>query len=245
MILKILGSSSKGNCYLLQGKKESLIIECGVNIKEVKKALNFNLKTVVGCLVTHEHKDHCKYVDKIVDAGIDVYLSSGTHKVLNVNSHKINIIKAKKAFSIGGFNILPFDVNHDCNEPVGFLINHDDIGNLLFATDTYYLNYKFDKLNHILIEANYSKEILDRNIEEGKIHPLMKKRVFQSHFEFENVKEFLKINNLKEVRNIVLLHLSDGNSNEELFKREIERITNKSVFIADADLEIDISLYPF
>jgi phosphoribosyl 1,2-cyclic phosphodiesterase len=73
----------------------------------------------------------------------------------------------------------------------------------------------------------------------------MKKRVFQSHFEFENVKEFLKINNLKEVRNIVLLHLSDGNSNEELFKREIERITNKSVFIADADLEIDISLYPF
>lgn len=56
MKMKCLGSSSGGNCYLLQSNSgETLIVECGVNIKEIKKALNFNMRNVVGCLVSHEH----------------------------------------------------------------------------------------------------------------------------------------------------------------------------------------------
>ncbi|HEK4983663.1 TPA: MBL fold metallo-hydrolase, partial [Clostridioides difficile] len=60
MKIKVLGSSSRGNCYLLQLKNETLILECGVSYKEILKGLDFNLKSVVGCLVTHEHKDHSK-----------------------------------------------------------------------------------------------------------------------------------------------------------------------------------------
>ena len=245
MILKVLGSSSKGNCYILEGDKESLIIEAGVSFKEVKRSLNFHLEKVIGCLVTHEHLDHCKYSGEMALAGIDLYMSEGTKKNIDLDHHRINIIKSLEQFQIGGFIILPFDVKHDCDEPLGFLIRHEEVGFILFATDTYYLEYKFEHLNYILIECNYSLDILNKNIEQGKIHPAFKTRVLQSHFELENAKSFFKANDLKDVRGIVLLHLSDGNSNAAEFKSEIEKITRKPVYIADKGLTIDIGLYPF
>ncbi|QIB26071.1 MBL fold metallo-hydrolase [Caloranaerobacter azorensis] len=245
MKLKILGSSSSGNCYLLQNKTETLVLECGVKWNEVKKALNFNMTNICGCLITHEHKDHCKYIKDVLKAGIDIYSTKGTLKALKIDSHRSHVIEYLKPFKVGGYSILPFQTKHDCEEPVGFLIQHEDMGTLLFATDTYYLEYKFENLNHILVECNYSLDILNKNIEAGKIHPAFKNRVLQSHFEFDNVKNFLKANNLAQVANIVLLHLSNDNSDSARFKTEIEKLTGKLVHIADKGLEIDIGLYPF
>lgn len=62
MELKVLGSSSSGNCYIIDNGKEALILEAGVRFQEVKKALGYNLRKVVGCLITHRHQDHAKYI---------------------------------------------------------------------------------------------------------------------------------------------------------------------------------------
>ena len=56
--------------------------------------------------------------------------------------------------------------------------------------------------------------------------------VLRSHFSLENVKEFLQANDLSKVQEIWLLHLSDGNSDAERFKREIQELTGKVVYIA-------------
>lgn len=245
MMLRVLGSSSKGNCYFLESKDEVLIIECGINFKEVKKALDYDLSNVVGCLISHEHQDHCKYVNEVMSSGINIYLSQGTAEALEINSHRSHIINLGESFKVGGYTILPFDTKHDSAEPIGFLIHHKEMGTMLFATDTYYVEYTFNNLNHILVECNYSLDILNGNVENGRVHPAMKKRVLRSHFELENVKDFLKANDLKEVRNVVLLHLSDGNSDANRFKTEIEQVIGKQVYIADKGMEIDVSLYPF
>lgn len=55
MKLKILASGSKGNCYVLESPTGSLLIECGLPWWEIQKGLNFNLKEVVGALISHEH----------------------------------------------------------------------------------------------------------------------------------------------------------------------------------------------
>lgn len=178
-------------------------------------------------------------------AGINVYLSKGTAEALELNSHRSHVIKPEEGFKVGGYSIIPFNVKHDCKEPIGFLIHHKELGNLLFATDTYYLEYTFENLNHILIECNYSLDILNGNVDSGKVHPAMKKRVMRSHFELENVKDFLKANDLKEVRNIVLLHLSDGNSDSARFVNEVAEVYDRNIWIADKGKEIDVSLYPF
>lgn len=55
MVLKVLASSSKGNCYILESSGKKLLLECGINIKDIKRGLNFDFREVVGCLVSHEH----------------------------------------------------------------------------------------------------------------------------------------------------------------------------------------------
>ena len=51
MKLKCLGSSSAGNCYLLTSNNgETLILDCGIPIKEIKKGLDWNIKGIVGVL---------------------------------------------------------------------------------------------------------------------------------------------------------------------------------------------------
>jgi phosphoribosyl 1,2-cyclic phosphodiesterase len=64
------------------------------------------------------------------------------------------------------------------------------------------------------------------------VHPAMRPRLLRSHFSLENVLEFLRANDLSKVEEIWLLHLSQSNSSEELFKKEVQAATGKPVFIA-------------
>ena len=79
MKLKVLGSSSSGNCYLIEAnEKEKLILDAGVNFKNVQKELNFNFSGINGVLITHEHMDHLKYATNFALYGMDIYASAGT-----------------------------------------------------------------------------------------------------------------------------------------------------------------------
>ncbi len=238
MKLKVLGSSSKGNCYLLQSVGETLVIEAGLKFQDVQKGLNFNMSSVTGLLVSHAHKDHSKYAEVFTKHGIDVYMSEQTRDKIELKGHRVHTLSAGEEQKIGNFTVLPFLTEHDCDGSMGFVVNHPDLGNLLFATDTYYLRYKFQNLNHIMIEANYVLDILQKNIDSGALAELVAKRTVKSHFELENLKEWLVSNGLSTVRNIVLIHLSDGNSDAKRFKKEVEELTFKTVFIADPGLEI-------
>ncbi|UZQ49823.1 MBL fold metallo-hydrolase [Clostridium kluyveri] len=240
MKLIVLGSGSAGNCYLLQNKDETLILECGLPYKTILKGLDFNLMNVVGCLVTHCHNDHSKAIKELISNGIDVYSSGETLKAIDAGNYRVQVIKSENQISIGDFTVLPFETEHDAVEPLGFLIQHNDMGKLLFITDSYYCQYNFTGLNHIMIECNYSMDIVNENFEKGLIHPVLRNRLLKSHFSLENVKEFLKVTDLSQVRDIVLLHLSDSNSDEERFKTEIERLTGKPTYIADKGLKIDL-----
>lgn len=238
MKLKVLASGSKGNCYLLQSKTETLILECGISYKQILEGLNFDLKRVVGCLITHEHKDHCKAVEKLIENGIDIYSSKGTFQSIGIENHRTTVIESEKFFKVGNFTIMPFEAKHDAKEPLGFLINHKEIGNLLFLTDSYYCEYSFNNLNHILIECNYSKNILDENIENRVIPVSLRNRIVKSHFELENVIEFLESNDLSKMKTLMLLHLSSSNSDENLFIREIAKKTGLVIDVAKANLEL-------
>lgn len=226
-----LASSSKGNCYRVTDGATPLLLECGINYREIQKGFGFQMSEVAGCLVTHEHGDHCKSIKDVLKAGINVYASKGTIESLGIQHHRINSVTAKEQFQIGTWTILPFDVQHDVSEPYGYLLANQSGEKLLFATDTYYIRYKFPNLTHVMVECNYSMQILNENISAGRVPKVMKKRLIESHFSLENVKDFLKANDLSKVQEIWLLHLSDSNSDEEMFKREIMELTGKVVYV--------------
>lgn len=179
------------------------------------------------------HKDHCKAAKDVIKAGIDVYMSKGTKEAIGLDGHRIKVVKALEQFQIGTFVILPFDTQHDAAEPLGYLVYSNKTGEkLLFATDTYYIKYRFSGLNFIMVECNYASDILYDNIEKGLVHEGLKNRLLQSHFSLENVKKFLLANDLSKVQGIYLMHLSSGNSDAERFKREVQELTGRMVFVA-------------
>lgn len=55
MKISVLGSSSKGNCYILEENNEIIIIEAGLPLCEVKKVLHFDISKIRGVCISHEH----------------------------------------------------------------------------------------------------------------------------------------------------------------------------------------------
>lgn len=234
MKLKTIASGSSGNCYLLETEDGSLLIEAGIPIKQIKKALGFDFSNIQGCLITHEHGDHAKAINDIAKLGIDVYASKGTLKALDCTGHRFIPMTHNKAKIIGDFEVLPFNTEHDSMEPLGFLIRYRD-KKMLFATDTYYLRYKFNGLNHIAIECNYIRSVMEDKLSKGEINIKRVARTMKSHMSLENLIEFLKINDLSKVQEIHLLHLSDGNSDINIIKEEIRKIYEGNLVIAGGD----------
>lgn len=227
MKLHVLGSSSSGNCYLFQSEKtgEVLAVEAGVKFNKVKKVLDSNLNSIVGCIVSHEHGDHAKCVGDFINACIPCYMSQGTKHALGFSSsYWAKGLLPFEQVVINGFRVIPFPVQHDAAEPYGYLIRHEECGTVLFATDTYFLKYKFPGLNNVMLECNYSKEILDANFTAGRIDKKRYERTIKSHMSYDNCLLTLQANDLSQVCNILLLHLSDNNSNATEFIHGIERL---------------------
>lgn len=228
-----LASSSRANAHIISDSISPLLLDCGLSIKELRRRSGFCLTDLAGVLVSHEHKDHSRAAQDLMRAGIDVYMTSGTAEALGLEHHRLHIIQAKKQIKIGSWTVLPFETQHDAREPVGFLLANQAGEKLLYATDTYYVRYKFPGLTHIMVECNYAWDILQVNLEAGVVPAAIKNRLLKSHFSLDNVKGFLKANDLSKVQEIHLVHLSDNNSDSARFKAEIEQLTGIPVYVAD------------
>ena len=219
-------SSSSGNLYQLVSGESALMLECGLPIKDIKKYFNFDFSRVDGCLLSHEHLDHAKAAKDIMAAGVDLYCSQGTAEVLGLSGHRLHIVTAKQAFKIDSWTVLPFEVEHDCKEPLGYLIS-DGKEKLLFATDTYFIKWRFQALNIIAIECNYSIELIPPDLNYTR-----KKRLMESHMSLHTCRDFFRANDLSAVREIHLIHLSDSHSDEAMFETAVQQLTGKPVFVA-------------
>ena len=240
--MTIIGSSSSGNSYVLQNDSEALIIEAGMKLIEVKKALDFNTAKVKGCIVSHQHNDHAGYAKEVTDAGIPLLALPEVIAAKRLG-RKAKAIEPGKGYKFGGFKELPFPVKHDV-PCVGFLIQHDETGKILFFTDTYAMQYDFTGVHHWLIEANYADDILNRNINKGSLPPELKKRLHTSHMSLKNAIGILRRSDLSVTKDILLIHLSDGNADQERFKKEVRLATGKRVSIAKPWLRLDYNINP-
>lgn len=239
MKLKILGSGSSGNCYILENDNEALIIEAGLPFMEVKKALNFNIMKIKAVLITHLHSDHHFYWFQYVRAGIPVF-------------EPFKLEGASLRFDNSQFIIQAFENrdrsgrwlhnNSDGSECpcYGFYITHPEMGSLVYASDTEYIKYRFKGLNHILCEANYDMQFVDRD-EPNYEHRL------RGHMSLDTALKFISTNDNPALRNVVLIHLSDKSGDPALFKQKTEETVKyeANVYIAEKGLEVDMNLCPF
>jgi len=223
---------------------EILIIEAGVRFLEVKDYLNAQISNISGLLITHKHGDHAKHVDEFIRSGIKIYTSESASKDLNISEyHGLKILTPTEIMSVGGFKVYPFKAVHDV-DTLGFVINHKETGNFLFLTDSAVIPYRFEGLNNIIIEANFCEDIvLEKSCKNNGFD--MSDRIFKTHLSIQKCEEMLKTNDLRNVTNIVLIHLSDRNSHALEFKSRIEKLNPYKVHIARKGLEIEFNETPF
>ncbi len=227
MDIKVIASSSKGNCYRVSDGQTSVLLDAGIPFSQIQCSLDFKVSEISGALITHSHQDHCKAIKELARSGIDVYSSSGTFTACKVAGHRYKAVKPFECIEIGSLAIVPFDVQHDAPEPLGFIVKSNLTGEkLLYFTDTYYLKYTFKGLNYIMGECNYSNESMRSDINKS-----LRNRITESHMSLTHFLELLQANDLSKVKAIYLLHLSDSNSNEELFKSEVQKLTGTEIYV--------------
>lgn len=201
MILTCISSGSNANCYFLTNNiGEILILEAGSKIEKLMMNKNFSsFKNIVGCLITHQHKDHSKYVEEYKLAGI---------KVLGY----MNLQPLKK-YKLGSFNIIPFNVEHDVKN-YGYIIQ-DINNNKLFVYATDFCNLpQIEHISNWLIECNYCQELWDENLMNDKPNYGYLGRVSESHMSMESLRDYFASLKTRPDR-IILCHLSqNGNADK-------------------------------
>lgn len=256
MTLTVVGSGSKGNCYVLHNDKEALMLEAGLPFREVVHAVGAEVAAnIKGCLLSHEHGDHAKFVTVTLDHAIPVYATSGTIGALRPRSKVMKPVHFRlnhetpnedsipwEPERIGGFTILPYKTVHDAVSPCGFYIHHNDFGCLLFATDTRYIPNTFKDLTNIMIECNYDEELLEARED---IPDNLKNRIRRSHQSVNTCIQALRANDLTQVNKIILIHISEGDGDPEAFVQKVNKAVLVPTYAADKGLTLEIQKDPF
>ena len=186
-----INSNSSANGYALDSGKDILLLEAGCKMADVKRAIDYRLADVVGCVLSHVHSDHAKYATEYAKFGVDVYGPQDIADKKQFPYDKYHPMIAEKTYHIGDFDVVPFKNFHDC--PIfGYLIRHKDMNTMLFSTDSYKIGMTLRGVSHFLIEANYSDDILKENVWNGSINKAQADRIMLSHMSLDYCIEYLR-----------------------------------------------------
>jgi phosphoribosyl 1,2-cyclic phosphodiesterase len=232
MKLTCLATGSSGNCYLLQADNgETLILDCGISIKEIKKGLNWNIKNVVGVLCTHRHLDHSKSLKDFETMGIPI---CKPYKALLMNQFLANSYFTVRTFDLTTIDKKWTHTNADGSPcPIyGFLITHKEMGRMLYITDCELIKWRYRDINHILLGVNYDKDLIDRD-NTGKAN-----HVFRGHLSIDTACDFVKANYSDSLQNVIMCHLSSENSDRYSFIEKMKKVAcGANVSVAEANKE--------
>lgn len=232
-----LASSSLGCCYHLKCGSSSLLLDCGLSFKQIQVGTGFTISKLDGCLITHCHGDHVKAAKDLLRNAVDCYASKETWTAVGLpycNDPRAYRVEDGKTLKIGGWTVLPFDAVHDVDGTLGFLIGSPEGHRAVYLTDSAYSKYKFGPgLTHLFVECNFSKEILATNAKSGAVDRQRASRTTMTHMSIERLLDLLAANDLTQVREIWLLHLSAQNSDAEDFRYKVQAATGIPTYVAD------------
>jgi phosphoribosyl 1,2-cyclic phosphodiesterase len=162
-----LGSGSSGNAFLVTTATNTLLIDCGVGIRTITKALrerHMALADIDAVCVTHEHSDHIRTLPKVIHSELELYATLGTARRSAIPSSQHTSALEDRPVTIAGITIWPMPVAHDAIEPCGFMAEMPDGTRVTMLTD---LGSWHDSLRDfvrasdlIILEANHDEEML-------------------------------------------------------------------------------------
>lgn len=148
----------------------------------------------------------------------------------------VKLLENGKKTPIGSFLVQPIPLYHNV-ECIGFLIEHEAMGRMVFCTDTNSIPYKFKNINHWVVEANYDDKLIIDQLCDNTYTV----SASENHMSIDDTIEFLRHNYSPSIRSVTLIHLSNGHSNALNFQERVKTTLGfANIYIADSGLEINI-----
>lgn len=245
MFMRVVSTGSQaGNCYVLVSDSgEILLLDFGCQWRKILKGIDYQISKVVGGLLTHEHGDHSQSYKWLLENTIPIFTNDEAAENFEIISGEKMIGKPEKTpLNIGSFSVIPFYLPHDGTPNFGFLIEHEEMGKLIYATDFEYIPFRFkaQRVQHFLIECNHMDDMVDRDSAKYS-------HVLKGHSSLSTVKKIIEVNKTTDLRNVVLCHLSRDNADPEEMQKQVQEVAGKwcNVTVAKAGLELKISKYPW
>jgi phosphoribosyl 1,2-cyclic phosphodiesterase len=215
--LTILGSGSAGNCAYVETDEARLLIDAGLSLRQIRKRLatiGRSPESLTAILLTHEHSDHVQGLTGLQKLRIPIYCNRPTQEVLEFQ-HQMKmdwrLFTTRNSFEIGDVIVETFDVLHDAQDPVGFLLRAPG-ANIGFLTDlgqvTKLVLDRLRAANVLLLEANHDIKLL----QDCPNRPWsLKQRILSRHGHLSNEAAADTAEQLMtgELRHLYLGHLSN------------------------------------
>ncbi|MCA1905072.1 MAG: MBL fold metallo-hydrolase [Desulfarculus sp.] len=218
----LLASGSRGNAILVQAGSEAVLVDCGLSGRELFGRLEragLDHRCVKAIIVTHEHRDHVAGVGVVArKLRLPVLATPATFAACpSLGPVRHLPFRAGEAFHLGGLTIQPFAIPHDAADPVGLVISKGaarlglatDLGQVLKLVET-----RLAGCQALILEHNHDPQMLA----DGPYPPWLKQRVRSRHGHLSNQQgsELLAAVHSRELRQVVLAHLSEKNNTPEL-----------------------------
>lgn len=227
--LAVLGSGSRGNATLVRAGRSALLIDIGFSTRELCRrleAVGQAPQAIAAILLTHEHGDHIAGLSTFTRRfGTPVYATEPTlialERELGV-ARELVAIRTGEPFLVGEFAVQAFPVPHDAIDPVGFTLQAagTTVG---YATDlghvTRLVAERLRGCEALIFEANHDRQMLL----DGPYPWVTKQRVASRFGHLSNEHAAAALPELaREVRALVLAHLSTTNNDPALCRATIE-----------------------
>lgn len=232
MKIHVIGSGSTGNGYIIESNGKKLIVELGCKWKFYLEAMKYDIANVEGALVSHKHSDHTATLGHALQYLIPVY----SNKEVAEDHPLINVLTTEYSYMIGSFKVQCLKVPHNalC---YSFIITCPSGEKILFATDLHKFNYKVSDCDVIMMEANYDENLVHEALARGAVVRSQN----ENHLDIKDCLEALERCSGKKTQLIILLHMSDGFSDEKRFQKEAHEATGIRVGLAHKGLIYEIN----
>lgn len=245
MFLRVISTGSKaGNCYaLISDSGQILLLDFGCDQKKILRGINYRISDVISAALSHGHGDHSNSYKWLFENEIPIYTNDETAAGFEtVTGELLKGVPEKKWFQCGEFKAMGFYVPHDNTPNFGFLIEHEEMGRLLYMTDMEFSPYNFKNLRvqHLLIESNYIEDLVNREAK-NYAHQI------RGHCSLNTCKGIVEANKTLDLRTVTLIHLSDKVCDPNRVLEEIREVAGDrvEVNVAVPGLEVALDRFPF
>jgi phosphoribosyl 1,2-cyclic phosphodiesterase len=230
MIVRSLGSGSSGNALVVETARTALLVDCGLSAATLARGMKTGgrgLETLAAVVVSHEHVDHVRGLQRLLKGGVPLVASPGTHRALDVGRVSFRPLRPGETDALdGGVTVRALGVSHDAAEPCGFCIDADGV-RLTVITDLGTADTELCEWiatsDLIVLEANHDEAMLRA----GPYPVHLKRRVLSPTGHLSNVDcgELLNcaLAGTDRARTIWLAHLSAVNNRPDLAVATVSR----------------------